>query len=217
MFNGMNVQGIPGMRGVHHPGVNIFRNGQPGNFHTQFHFSNQMETIVKKLTLTLEQCYNGCVYPIDIERYIMVNTEKTIEKETIYVNIPAGINENETVILHDKGNIINSRKGPVHIQITLIKHDSYIRDGLDITYNKTISLKESLCGFRIEILHLSGKRFAINNSGNTSVIQPNYRKVVPGYGMKRDNNVGNLIIIFNVEFPTTLTNEQIQVLQNVLP
>ena len=42
MFNGMN-----GMHGMHNipgmPRVNIFQNGRPSQFHTQFHFSNAIQ------------------------------------------------------------------------------------------------------------------------------------------------------------------------------
>jgi len=128
-----------------------------------------------------------------------------------------GINNGETIIIHEKGNIINSKKGPVHIIISIAKHEFFQRDGLDLIYNKTISLKEALCSFNVEINHLSGKRFAINNATNPSVISPDYKKVIPSFGMKRGDNTGNLIIIFNVKFPETLTPEIMNVLKDALP
>jgi DnaJ-class molecular chaperone len=140
-----------------------------------------------------------------------------IEVETIYINIPCGINHGETVILHDKGNIVNGRKGPVHIQVSISKHGTFTRSGLDLIYNKTISLKESLCGFTVEINHVSGKRFSINNATNPTVIVPQYKKMVPGLGMKRDNNVGNLVIIFDIEFPASILPEHIELLKIALP
>ena len=216
MFNGMhNGMGINNIGGI--PRTNIFHNGQPGAFHTQFHFTNQVQTLKKNIIITLEQSYNGCVYPLDIERTIIMNNTQSKEKETLYINIPSGINDGETMIINEKGNNINSKKGPIHLSISISKHDQFQRDGLDIIYHKTISLKEALCGFHVEILHLSGKRFAINNATNPSVISPNYKKVVQNLGMKRDNNVGNLIIIFNVQFPESINNEHIGVLKNVLP
>jgi DnaJ family protein B protein 4 len=213
MFNGMNgMHNIPGM-----PRVNIFQGGRPGQFHTQFHFSNVIEPITKQIELTLEQCYNGCVYQIDVQRTIINNNEQMVELETIYINIPCGINHGETVILHDKGNMVNGRKGPVHIQVCISKHSLFTRSGLDLIYNKTISLKESLCGFTVEINHVSGKRFSINNATNPTVIVPQYKKIVPGLGMKRENNVGNLVIVFDVQFPASISPEHIEILKTVLP
>lgn len=212
MFNGVN--GMANAQGAHR--VNIFQNGRPGQFHTQFQFSNRIDTIVQKVELTLEQSYNGCVYPVKIERTITTNNEKLIEIETVYINIPCGINNGETIVLQDIGNVVNSRKGPVHLHITLLKHSLFIRDGLDLIYNHAISLKEALCGFIIEINHVNGKRFSINNTTNPTVITPNFKKVVTGLGMKRDNNTGNLIVLFDVKFPTAVSNEQIDLLKTIL-
>jgi DnaJ family protein B protein 4 len=213
MFNGMHgMHNIPGM-----PHVNIFQNGRPGQFHTQFHFSNAMQPITKQIELTLEQCYNGCAYQINIDRTIINNNVQTVEVETMYINIPAGINHGETVLLQDMGNVVNGRKGHVQLQISVAKHELFTRSGLDLIYNKTISLKESLCGFTIEINHVSGKRFSINNATNPTVIVPQYKKMVPGLGMKRENNVGNLIIVFDVQFPTSISPENVEILKNVLP
>jgi len=213
MFNGMHgMHNIPGM-----PHVNIFQNGRPGQFHTQFHFSNVIQPITKQIELTLEQCYNGCAYQINIDRTIINNNVQTVEVETMYINIPAGINHGETVLLQDMGNVVNGRKGHVQLQISVAKHELFTRSGLDLIYNKTISLKESLCGFTIEINHVSGKRFSINNATNPTVIVPQYKKVVPGLGMKRDNNTGNLIIVFEVQFPASISPENIEILKTALP
>jgi len=213
MFNGMHgMHNIPGM-----PHVNIFQSGRPGQFHTQFHFSNVIEPITKQIELTLEQCYNGCVYQIDIERTIVNNNDRMVEIETIYINIPCGINHGETIIINDKGNVVNTRKGHVQLQISVAKHELFTRAGLDLIYNKTISLKESLCGFTVEINHVSGKRFSINNATNPTVIVPQYKKMVPGLGMKRDNNAGNLVIVFDVQFPTSISPEHIEILKTALP
>lgn len=212
MFNGMS--GISNMHGM--PRVNIFRNGHPGQFHTQFHFSNRIETITRSIELTLEQSYAGCVYPVEIERNIVENNERSIEIETLYVNIPQGIDNGETIIIHDKGHIVNSRKGPVNINVTISKHPLFTRTGLDLMYNKTITLKEALCGFIIELNHVNGKRFAINNTVNPSIITPGYKKTVPSLGITRGNNTGNLIIIFDVKFPDIITPEQINALKNIL-
>lgn len=217
MFNGMHVGGgMNRMPGSNHR-VNIFHNGQPGHFHTQFQFSNRIKTINKQINISLEQCYNGCVYPIHIERNIITNNEAIAENETVYVNIPCGISNGETIILHEKGNIVNSINGPVHINILVNKHPTFVRDNLDLTINKMISLKEALCGFIIEINHLNGKKFSINNTNNISVIKPNYKKMFQGLGMKKENQVGNLIINFDIEFPDILTTEQVELLKTVLP
>jgi len=212
MFNGMG--GLNGAHGMQR--ANIFHNGQPNAFHTQFHFGNRIEPIKMTILLTMEQCYLGCVFPININRMVNENNQPRREAEQLYINIPCGINEGETIVIQEKGNIVNSKKGEIHLIITIAKHEHFKRDGLNLIYNKTISLKDALCGFHIEIVHLNSKQFAINNATNPSVIQPEYKKVVKSLGMKRGETTGDLIIVFKVEFPETLTPEQIQILKETL-
>jgi DnaJ-class molecular chaperone len=68
----------------------------------------------------------------------------------------------------------------------------------------------------MDISHINGKTLHLNNKTNSNIIRPNYKKNVPGLGLKRDNTVGQLIIEFDVAFPDSLTKEQISALDNIL-
>ena len=74
-------------------------------------------------------------------------------------------------------------------------------------YKKSISLKDALTGFKHDIKHLNGKTYTINNE-NSLVVQPNSTTVIPDMGMKRGNDVGDLMIEFQIEFPKKLSKEQ---------
>ena len=51
-----------------------------------------------------------------MERWVKVDNEKRIEKEKIYVDIPKGIDDNELIIIKNKGNIIDETlKGDLKI------------------------------------------------------------------------------------------------------
>jgi DnaJ-class molecular chaperone len=142
---------------------------------------------------------------------------RTIERETIQVIIPPGLTESDFVVIRDRGNRINEQiKGDIKIGINISNDSVFKREGMDLIYKKTISLKESLCGFSFDIVHLSGTTLSINNKTNISVIHPNYRKVIPQMGMKRENQMGNLVIEFEVEFPAALTPGQIAALQEIM-
>ena len=41
--------------------------------------------------------------------------------------------------------------------------------------------------------YIDGRNFQINN-GEGNIIVPGFKKVIPNMGMKRDDNIGNLII-----------------------
>ena len=177
---------------------------------------NKPMPIMKNLEITLTKSYVGCTLPLEITRWVNENGIKREETETIYINIPKGVDNNELIILRDKGNIINdSIKGDIKIFISVKNDTEFIRNGLDLVLNKTISLKESLCGFSFDMKYLDGKTFKINN-GNGNVIGFNYKKVLPDMGMKRDNHTGNIIINFTIVFPEKLTPEQVESLLNIL-
>jgi len=208
---------IPGM-----PGIRIFHSssssGMPGGFHSQmFHQIHRPEPIMKNLQITIEQSYQGCVVPIEIERWVLNNNVKTIENETLYLNIPQGIDDNEIIGIRDKGHVVNGEIfGEVKVSISVINNTEFKRNGLDLIYHKKISLKEALCGFSFEMIHLNGKKLCLNNNSNATVIKPNYKKVVPSMGMIRENSTGNMIIEFEVEFPHALSSEQIEQISKIL-
>jgi DnaJ family protein B protein 4 len=208
----------PGMHGgpeirIFHGGQNPFMNGMPHMFQSM----QKPAPIIKNLIITLEQAYHGCSVPIEIEKWTILNDIKSIETETIYITIPPGIDENEILIMHERGNVINeNNKGDIKITIQIQNNTPFIRHGNDLIYKKTICLKEALCGFSFELSHLNGKVFSLNNNTNKTIIKPNFKKVIPKLGMSRNNALGNLIIDFDVSFPETLTDEQIKVISETL-
>lgn len=173
--------------------------------------------IQQHLTLSLEQAYTGCTLPIEVERWVIHGHIKVQEIETVYVDIPAGIDESEIITLENKGNVLHeNNKGVVKVNIHVNNATVFRRQGLDLIYSKMLTLKEALCGFSFEMKHINGKTLSMNNKQNVTMIKPNFRKVVPGMGMTRDKNVGALIIEFDVQFPDALTPEQIETLSNTL-
>ena len=172
--------------------------------------------IIKTETITLQKAYTGYNMPIEITRWIVENDIKREETETIYIPIPCGVDKNEIIILREKGNILaENNKGDIKVFIKIQNDTEFTRNGLDLILNKTISIKEALCGFIFDMNYIDGRIFKINNNvGN--IIANNHHKVIQGMGMKRDTHIGNLIINFNVIFPEKLSIEQIEALQKIL-
>lgn len=222
MFNmmfgggGGGFPGMPGMPGMHGmpgggmPNIRIFRNGQ------MFNVVHKPDPIISHVQLTIEQSFHGCNLPIEIERIIFANNVKSVEKETLYINIQPGIDDNEQLTIADKGNVLNDTKGEIKIVIKIVNETPFQRNGLDLIYNKNVTLKECLCGFSFDMVHLNGKKLCINNVSNPTVIKPNFKKIIPSMGMIRDNSIGNMIIHFDVEFPDILSQEQIIALSAIL-
>jgi len=176
------------------------------------------ESINKTIVISFEQAYNGCSLPIEIERNMVIGDLNITEEETLYVNIYPGIDNNEYIIIHEKGNVLNEQlKGDVKICIQIDTSNAiFKRQGLDLIYYKSISLKESLCGFSFKINHLNGKEIMFNNNTNQTVVKPNFKKVIPNMGMNREHSIGNLIIIFDIVFPDYLEPNQIEALNTLL-
>lgn len=216
MFGGMGgPMGHP-MQGHSMPGpmghsVQFFQDGLPPGFMPLF----KPPPLSISLEITLDQAYSGCSIPLPIERWVQVQNMKQLEKETYYVDIPAGIDSNECLIIPGKGNVGHDGKGgDVKVSISIKNTTKMERKGLDLFYKHTITLKEALCGFTFDLEYLHGKILKINNT--TNIISPQYKKVIPSMGMKRDNTQGNLIICFLIVFPTTLPESTLILLRDVL-
>jgi DnaJ-class molecular chaperone len=214
MFHGRGFPG-GGFPGGGFPGghIRIFHNGVQVNNQS---FMQCPEPIHKTIQLTIEQSYNGCNIPLEIERVIIENNLQRKEVETLYLNIPQGIDNNEQMNIQEKGHILNNIKGEIKVSFQIENNTDFKRNGLDLFYSKKLSLKESLCGFSFELIHVSGKKMCLNNNTNITVIKPNFKKVIPNMGMIKNNFTGNLIIEFSVEFPDSLTTEQIEQISAIL-
>lgn len=204
-----------------------FHNGRPmGNPQQQSQHPQQPqphvrvyqvpETIIKTVSLTLEQCYNGCSIPLDIDRQVPDNDIIKIERETIHAQIPKGVQSGDAIILNDCGHMNEAgMKGDIRIIINVLQHAVFKVENLDLIIEKTIPLKSALCGFDFEISHINGRIFKLaNKPGN--IIKPGSIKTIPGLGLEKNGEIGALKIKFNVDFPDTLTTEQIYALQSGL-
>lgn len=193
------------------PNIRIFHNGTPINIQSL----EKPPPIIKTITIDIENVLSGINLPVEIERWTITNGLKLFETETIYVDIPKGIDENEIIILREKGNVSRGNAGDIKIIIKINNNTKFQRNGLDLIYNKTITLKESLCGFSFDLKYINGKKYTINNnSGN--IITPNFKKVIQKMGLERNDHHGNLIIIFNVQFPESLPIDVIGQLKEIL-
>lgn len=204
--------GIPGF-GAGGPNIRIFHNGHPVNFQQAM---NKPVPIIKSLQVNMNQVLTGALVPLEIERWILETGKKIFEKEVLYIDIPQGVDDNEMIILRDKGNVISDTcKGDIKITILVQNNSEFKRSGLDLILEKTITLKQALCGFKFDINYPNGKCYTMNNNkGN--IVPPEYKKVYNGMGIKRGEHTGNMIIIFHVIFPENLTSEQIDKLEAVL-
>ena len=180
------------------------------------HNIKNYEDIIHNLNINYAEAYYGCNKPIIVERNITINNIISHEKETLYIQIPKGIDNNEIIILQNKGNLyINNGQNNysnIKIIICLNKYEKFERNGLDLIYIKTISLKEALIGFNFTLNHINNKNYKITSY---EVVNLNYEKIIKDLGFMREAFIGNLVIKFDIVFPTIISPETKKLLQNV--
>lgn len=197
------------------PNIRIFHNGVPINPQGFVQGIQKPTPIIKNISVPIDKILTGTIIPVDIERWLIQDELKIFEHETVYVNVPKGIDEGEIIVLRDKGNIVREDcKGDIKIFIKIENNTDFKRSGLDLLLEKTISVKEALCGFSFELKYITGKIYTItNNSGN--IISHGYKKIIPNMGFSREQHNGNLLIYFTVKFPEKLTDEVMDQLKKI--
>lgn len=108
--------------------------------------------------------------------------------------------------------------GDVIVRLKQKKHKMFQRiNENDLKMKLRVSLKEALTGVDVTIQHLDGHTVHIKSKPN-EVIYPLYKMKITGEGMPYHNfpsQKGILIVEFEVEFPTTLTNDQFEAIQSL--
>lgn len=218
------------MRGAGGPNIKIFRSnpvnfgGGPMNFGGgPMNFNNMFTNVVEKpspiisnIEINMEQVLNGGTVPIEIERWLMEHNNRVYETETLYVSIPKGVDDGEIIVLKDKGHAATDEcRGDVKVFIKVNNDSGFKRNGLDLIIEKSITLKEALCGFSFDLKYFNGKNYVINNTAG-NIIKPGFKKLIPGLGLERDGHKGGIIIAFQIEFPDTLDEKTMTQLKTLL-
>ena len=171
--------------------------------------------IVQTVVVDIATGFVGTTMPVEVRRMVRCGRVDTTETETMYIDIPPGIDDNEIIMLTGCGNCHNGVSGDVKIFIKISNTTPFERNGIDLIIPKRISLKESLCGFSFEIVHINGKKYTLNNKP-CNIICPGHTKIIPKLGFSRDGHVGNLIVRFSVDFPDAITLEQVEKIMDIL-
>lgn len=199
-----------GMQGQ--PNIRIFQNGRPVQQKPV-----KPPPIKKTVEITLEQAFNGHNVLLEIERTIYNNKSPETEKISLPIRIPEGIDHDEVIVLADRGHISEHQlQGDVQLLVRIQKHELFTRKGPNLHCKRTITLKESLCGFCHDISHLNGKKLRVNTVAQNTITKHGYVKELPAYGMVRNGEKGTLFLEFEIIYPESFTNEQIEALSKIL-
>ncbi|XP_014678884.1 PREDICTED: dnaJ homolog subfamily B member 13-like [Priapulus caudatus] len=191
-----------------------------GGLHGRHAACKQDPPVHRELALSLEECFHGCTKKMKIARRVMNGDGHTssIREKILTIHVRPGWEAGTAINFSKEGD-----QGPNSIPADIVfetvdkPHPRFRRVGRDLIYTAQVSLGESLTGCSVEVLTLDDRtlRIPIND-----IVQPGYTKRVPGEGMpttcKQVGSKGQLIIEFNINFPTRLSQEQKQLLRKAL-
>ena len=167
--------------------------------------------IVAPLETTLAEVYNGAHKTVIYTRKLLTEAGLTVDEEvesTIYVQ--PGSEEGVVSTLEGQGDQgVHVLPGDVDIELVLLPDDRWSRQGNDLFFKHVLKLSEALCGTVIEVPTFDDRLLAVPV---TQIVSPGDSKTVPGEGISG----ADLIICFDISFPTTLTMEQKKALKLAL-
>ncbi|RLB76372.1 MAG: J domain-containing protein [Deltaproteobacteria bacterium] len=159
------------------------------------------QDLVYELTMTLDE--------------VAKTTTKTISysinghTETVSVKVPAGIASGQKLRLPGKGRpgINGGPPGDLYIQIKILDHPVFKREGDDLYIKKSIRFSQAVLGTEIEVPTINGKTLKIKIPPGT---QGNAKFRLPGYGLPhmKESGRGDAFVEVKIEVPRKLTKKQ---------
>lgn len=138
----------------------------------------------------------------------------TVKKQArVKINIPAGINDDQTLVLRREGGpgIRGGEKGDLYITVHLKRHPIYSRKGEHVLCDVPITFTQAVLGAEIEIPMVDGTKVKYKIPEGT---QNDTKFTIRNKGFKSINGNFNGDFIFNVQvqIPKKLTKEQRELL-----
>ncbi|KAL4503012.1 hypothetical protein ABPG72_014241 [Tetrahymena utriculariae] len=197
-----------------------------------YQLTHPPEPVYLEVECSLEEIYNGCSKEIQYYRSLL-NQDGRTTREILankIVQIRQGVKDGATVVYKKEGNqAARFDNSDLVMIIREVPHSRFKRKGNDLVYTQTINLSQSWSFKGVHLITLDSRRLYIPID---EVITPKTVKVVEGEGMPIQfetlkglknkqllqpyKDRGNLIIKFNVEFPTQLSIEELKKISELL-
>ncbi|MCL2222022.1 MAG: molecular chaperone DnaJ [Oscillospiraceae bacterium] len=131
---------------------------------------------------------------------------------TIKVNIPAGIDDGQTISLRGQGSsgINGGEAGDLFVTVSIARHGQFKREGTSVLLSMPISFVQAALGAELEVPTLDGKvKYSIPAGTQTGTM---FRLKNKGIQNLRGSGRGDQYVTVNVTVPTSLKNEQKELL-----
>ena len=160
------------------------------------------------LSISLEESVFGA------DKKISFQLENRIED--ISVKIPPGISSGKKLRLPGKGlsGYNGGPKGDLYLNINVLPHPIYSRDGNDLYIEKTIKFTQAALGTTIDVPTLDGSTKRLKLSPGT---QNNTKIRMKGYGVPglKGAPKGDQFVKINIEVPRKLSDKQIKLIEQL--
>jgi len=160
------------------------------------------------LSISLEESVFGA------DKKISFQLENRIED--ISVKIPPGISSGKKLRLPGKGlsGHNGGHNGDLYLNINVLPHPIYSRDGNDLYIEKTIKFTQAALGTTIDVPTLDGSAKRLKLSPGT---QNNTKIRMKGYGISGIKGApkGDQFVKINIEVPKKLSDKQIKLIEQL--
>lgn len=187
------------------PFADLFRQGQQHQAPPQ-----KGEDLHYNLSITLEESVSG------VEKKLALQQNREVHE--ISVKIPAGISTGKKLRLSGKGyaGVQGGPSGDLYLNVTVLPHPIFARDGNDLYIEKTVSFTQAVLGSSIEVPTIEGTPKRIKVPAGTQ----NGTKIrMKGYGVPglkgSDSAKGDQFVKITIEVPRKITESQLQLIQKL--
>lgn len=200
------------------PAGNMFSQAQQNG--TGARRLRQDAPIERELPVSLEEVLTGCTKKMKITRRVTQANGNTFKEDKILtINVKPGWKAGTKITFNQEGDQSpNALAADVIFTISDKPHPHFKRDGADIRYTCKVSLKDALtCNKTVRVPTLDGTPVTL---ALRDIVKPNTSKRLAGRGLpyaKDPHRRGDLIVTFDIQFPTTLPEPTRQILADLLP
>jgi len=165
------------------------------------HVPQKGQDLQYNLSITLEESVFGAEKKIALQ--------KADKVDELNIKIPKGINTGKKLRLTGKGNpgIDGGPPGDLYLNINVMPHPLFAREGNDIYVEKTINFSQAALGTTIEVATIDGSTKRIKVPPGT---QNNTRIRMKGYGAPglKGGTKGDQYVKINISVPKKLSEKQ---------
>ena len=133
---------------------------------------------------------------------------KIRKSRKIKVNIPAGIDNGQSISLQGQGDVGDkgAPMGDLYVTVRVKPHNTFKRDGFNVMCEIPISFGQAALGAELEVPTLDGKvKYTISEGTQTGTV---FRLKGKGIQMLRRNARGDMYVKVNVVIPKNLSSKQ---------